>query len=186
MTTSQDTQQRPIPNVPEGTPGRDWRAELPAAQPSGPQQPWRRHGPGSRAWVAVLTAVVLVIMAVVGVFVVAFGFANTAFDRQGAVVLVGSEFRPSQTSCSGVGEAAGVREGARVVFRSAGGGDSLSADLGEGVLRSGRCVFPFDYSAGGVDPDVNYAVTVAGLPASPVAGAELASTSNAVLVSLAG
>ncbi|CAM3701912.1 hypothetical protein ACXYTP_15160 [Tsukamurella ocularis] len=183
--TSQDTQQRPIPNVPEGTPGRDWRAELPAALPQGAQQPWRRHGPGSRTWVGILTAVVLVVMAVAGVLAVSFGFANTVFDRKGVVVLVGPEFRASETSCSGVGAAAGVKDGARVDFRSAGDGDSISGDLGEGVLRSGKCVFPFSYSAGGVDPDVNYAVTVAGLPASPVAGAELASSSNSVLVSLA-
>ena len=184
--TSQDTQQRPIPNVPEGTPGRDWRAELPQALPQGPQQPWRRHGPGSRTWVGVLTAIVLVIMAVAGIFAVSFGFASTALDRKGVVVLVGSEYRPSETSCSGAGEAAGVKEGARVAFRSAGGGDSVSADLGSGVIRSGRCVFPFTFSAAGVDADVNYAVTVAGIPASPVAGAELVSSSSSVLVSLAG
>lgn len=184
--TSQDTQQRPIPNVPQGTPGRDWRAELPQALPQGPQQPWRRHGPGSRTWVGVLTAILLVIMAIAGILAVSFGFANTAFDRKGLVVLVGSEFRPSDTSCSGVGEAADVKDGARVVFRSAAGGDSMSADIGEGVLRSGKCVFPFRFSAQNVDPDVNYAVAVAGIPAAPVAGAELASSSNTVLVSLAG
>lgn len=184
--TTQDTQQRPIPNVPAGTPGRDWRAELPAALPPGPQQPWRRLGPGSRTWVIVVTAVALVVMAVVGIFSVSFGVANNAFERQGFVVLVGPEYQPTKTSCAGTGEAAAIKEGARVVFRSASGSDSVEARLDRGVLRSGKCVLPFDFSAQGVDTDVNYAVTVAGLPASPVAGEELTASSGTVLVSLAG
>ncbi len=182
--TSQDTQQRPIPNVPAGTPGRDWRAELPTPLPSGPQQPWRRHGPGSRTWVVVLTAAVLVVLAVVGIFAVSFGFATTAFERQGVVVLTPSQYRATSASCSGAGEAAVVREGARVTFR--GNGDSFGAELGEGVLRSGRCVFPFTLSSLNANPKKNYAVTVGDLPATPVAGEELASTSGTLMVSLAG
>lgn len=182
--TSQDTQQRPVPNVPEGTPGRDWRAELPAPLPSGPQQPWRRGGPGARTWVVVVTAVAAVVMAVLGVFAVSFGFATTAFERQGVVVLTPSQYRATPTSCSGAGEAAGVREGARVTFR--GNGDSFGADLGEGVLRSGRCVFPFTLSSLNASPNTNYAVTVADLQGTPVAGDELASTSGTLMVALAG
>ncbi|AUN40937.1 hypothetical protein ACFWXB_12105 [Tsukamurella tyrosinosolvens] len=182
--TSQDTQQRPIPNVPEGTPGRDWRAELPAPLPQGSQQPWRRHGPGSRTWVGVLTAVVLVIMAVVGIFAVSFGFATTAFEREGVVVLTPSEYVATSKTCSGARDAAGVREGSRIVFRN--GSDSFGTELGAGVLRSGRCVFPFTLSSVHADPDVNYAVTVGDAQATPVAGSELASTSGTLMVSLAG
>ncbi|NMD57360.1 MULTISPECIES: hypothetical protein [Tsukamurella] len=182
--TSQDTQQRPIPNVPEGTPGRDWRADLPPALPSGAQQPWRRLGPGSRAWVAIVTAVALVLMAIAGVFALSFGFATTAFERNGVVVLTPSEYVATTTSCSGARDAAGVREGARIVFKS--GPDSFGTDLGKGVLRSGRCVFPFTLSSVHADPDVNYAVTVGDASATPVAGSELASTSGTLMVSLAG
>ncbi|MGC5023240.1 hypothetical protein ACLQ3K_00680 [Tsukamurella sp. DT100] len=182
--TSQDTQQRPIPNVPQGTPGRDWRAELPQALPQGPQQPWRRHGPGSRTWVGVLTAIVLVVMAGAGIFAVSFGFATTAFERQGVVVLTPSEYMATTTTCSGARDAEGVKEGARIVFKS--GSDTFDTELGEGVLRSGRCVFPFTLSSVHADPDVNYAVTVGGAQATPVAGSELASTSGTLMVSLAG
>lgn len=182
--TSQDTQQRPIPNVPAGTPGRDWRAELPAPLPQGAQQPWRRHGPGSRAWVAIITAILLVIMAVGAVVVVTFGVATTAFERNGVVVLTPSEYRASSTECTGAGEAAGVRSGARVTFR--GNGDSFGADLGEGVLRSGRCVFPFTLSSLNANSRLNYAVTVGDVQAAPVAGEELSSTSGTLMVYVRG
>ncbi|MBS4103721.1 hypothetical protein [Tsukamurella paurometabola] len=181
--TSQDTQQRPIPNVPEGTPGRDWRADLPAALPQGAQQPWRRHGPGSRTWVAILTAIVLVVMAIAGIFALSFGFATTAFERQGAVVLTPSEYAATSTSCSGARNAAGVKEDARIEFVN--GSDTFGASLGKGVLRSGRCVFPFTLSSVHADPDVNYAVTVGDSPATPVSGSELASTSGTLMVYLA-
>ncbi|KXO87604.1 hypothetical protein AXK56_14345 [Tsukamurella pulmonis] len=159
-----------------------------AARPAaaGPQQPWRRLGPGSRTWVVVVTAVALVVMAVVGIFSVSFGVASTAFERQGFVVLAGPEYRATESSCAGTGEAAGVKEGARVVLRSADGRVSIDGRLDEGALRSGKCVLPFDFSVEVVETDVNYAVTVAGLPASPVAGAELTASSGTVLVSLAG
>ncbi|BDD82262.1 hypothetical protein TPB0596_20250 [Tsukamurella pulmonis] len=182
--TSQDTQQRPIPAVPEGTPGREWRSELPAPLPPGPQQPWRRLGPGSRTWVVVVTVVSLVVMGVIGVFALSFGVATTAFERQGVVVLTPSEYRPTPTTCAGAGEAEGVKEGAEIVFR--GDGDSFGANLGEGVLRSGRCVFPFTLSSLNANPDRNYAVTVGGLTATPVAGAELTASSGTLQVSLVG
>ncbi len=180
--TGQDTQERPIPNVPEGTPGRDWRAELPAALPQGPQQPWRRHGPGSRTWVVVVTAIAAVLVAILGIFAVSYGFATTAFERHGVVALDRTEYTATSESCAGAGEAAGVRDGARVEFR--GGGERFGAELGTGQLRSGRCLFPFTLSALRADRDVNYAVTVGGVPATPVAGAELASTSGTVIVYL--
>lgn len=179
--TSQETQARPIPAVPEGTPGRDSRAELPAPLPPGAQQPWRKHGPGTRTWVVVVTAIAAVVMAVLGVVAVSFGFASTAFERTGAVVLTSTEYRASTTSCTGTGEASEVKEGAKIVF----GGNSFEATLGEGVLRSGRCVFGFELSALDADPRRNYPVTVGGLEATPVGGEELTSSSGNVLVYLA-
>ncbi|TWS22257.1 hypothetical protein FK268_21055 [Tsukamurella sputi] len=182
--TTQDTQQRPIPNVPQGTPGREWRAELPAALPPGPQQPWRRHGPGSRTWVVVLTAVLLVVMAGVGIFSVSFGVANTAFDREGVVVLTPTEYRATSSTCAGSGDAVGVKKGARITFRGA--GDSFGTTLGEGVLRSGRCLLPFTLSSLHANPNRNYEVTIGDVPGTPVSGEELSSTSGTLMVSLAG
>lgn len=123
-------------------------------------------------------------MAVVGIFAVSFGFATTAFEREGVVVLTPSEYVATSKTCSGARDAAGVREGSRIVFRN--GSDSFGTELGAGVLRSGRCVFPFTLSSVHADPDVNYAVTVGDAQATPVAGSELASTSGTLMVSLAG
>ncbi|GAA1078145.1 hypothetical protein [Tsukamurella spumae] len=182
--TSQDTQEREntpaIPSVPEGTPGRDSRAELPTPLPPGAQQPWRRHGPGNRTWVVVITALAGVVMAVIGVFAVGFGFARTAFDRTGAVVLFPTEYRPSDTACSGTDAAAEVKKGAKVVFHAR--DTSFNATLGAGTLRGGRCVFQFTLSALDVDTDVNYRVTVGGVDGTPVSGAELANSSAPVVV----
>ncbi|KXO91285.1 hypothetical protein [Tsukamurella pseudospumae] len=182
--TSQDTQERDntsaIPSVPEGTPGRDPRAELPTPLPPGAQQPWRRHGPGNRTWVVVITALAGVVMAVVGVFAVGFGFANNAFDRTGAVVLFPTEYRPTEKACSGAGDAAEVKKGAKVVFRNS--KTSFESTLGGGELRGGRCVFRFELSALDVDTDLNYRVTVGGVEGTPVSGAELANSSDPVVV----
>ncbi|BDH57848.1 hypothetical protein [Tsukamurella sp. PLM1] len=184
--TSQELQERPesspVPSVPEGTPGRDPRAELPAPLPPGAQQPWRRHGPGNRTWVVVVTAVAAVLMAVVGIVAVTFGFATTAFVKHGAVVLMPAQYTATTTTCSGTGGAADVREGARITFRGQGG--TFDATLDKGVLRSGRCVLGFEVSTLDANPNQNYAVSVAGIEGTPVAGDELASSSGTVVVNL--
>lgn len=181
--TVEEQQERPIPAVPVGTPGRDSRAELPAPLPPGAQQPWRRSGPGNRAWVVVVTSIAVVAMVVLGVFAVTFGFATTAFERKGAVVLSPSEYRASSSACTGFGSAAAVKKGAKVRF--SGHGTSFEAALGEGALRSGRCVFSFTLSALDANATSNYAVTVGGVDGTPVSGAELTSSSGSIVVYVA-
>ncbi|GAB3134584.1 hypothetical protein GCM10027289_26710 [Tsukamurella serpentis] len=182
--TSQETQERPVPTVPEGTPGRDPRAELPVPLPPGPQQPWRKHGPGTRTWVVVVTAIAAVIMLVLAMVAIGVGVATTAFERKGAVVLTATEYTATTTECTGAGDASAVRAGARVVFSS--GKSTFESTLDEGTLRGGRCVFGFGMSALTANPDTNYGVTVGGLEATPVGGEELTGTgSDTVVVYLA-
>ncbi|MDF0528632.1 hypothetical protein P0W64_02255 [Tsukamurella sp. 8F] len=74
---------QPVLPVPVGTPGRDPRAGLPPVGMPGPQQPWRRHGPGTRAWVAVVTAVACVLLVVVTLTALVIGAVKVA-DRESA------------------------------------------------------------------------------------------------------
>ena len=72
------------------------------------------------------------------------------------------------------------KKGAKVVFRNS--KTSFESTLGGGELRGGRCVFRFELSALDVDTDLNYRVTVGGVEGTPVSGAELANSSDPVVV----
>ncbi|GAA4382508.1 hypothetical protein [Tsukamurella soli] len=72
--------------VPVGTPGRDWRAALPAPLPDGSQLPWRRLGPGTRGWVVVVTVVACVALAAVTLTALVIGAVNEVDSRPRPVV----------------------------------------------------------------------------------------------------
>ncbi|WP_019204417.1 hypothetical protein [Tsukamurella sp. 1534] len=165
------TQDQPIPSVPDGTPGRDWRAELPAPLPPGAQQPWRKGGPGKRTWVIVITVAACVLMAVAAIVAVSVGTSKTAFVTKGVVVLNPTQFQAGETACTGAEGAASVRKGAKVTFRS--GSGEFDATLDEGVLRSGRCQFPFEVTSLSGDPSTTYNVTIDDVQGTPVSGEEI-------------
>ncbi|ADG79092.1 putative protein OS=Tsukamurella paurometabola (strain ATCC 8368 / DSM / CCUG 35730 /CIP 100753 / JCM 10117 / KCTC 9821 / NBRC 16120 / NCIMB 702349/ NCTC 13040) OX=521096 GN=Tpau_2488 PE=4 SV=1 [Tsukamurella paurometabola] len=181
-TDTQPAQERPIPTVPEGTPGRDWRAALPAAQPPGAQQPWRRLGPGNRAWVVVITVIALVIGGVLSLFAVGVGTVFNATTVRGAVLLESQQYSATQAGCIGAGPAQGVEQGATITISA--GDDVYEGTLGEGRLRQGRCQLGFDLTVPSADPDRNYAVSIGSVRATSVSGAELSST-NPIIVFVA-
>jgi hypothetical protein len=177
--TTPDTQDRPIPSVPEGTPGRDWRAGLPAAQPPGAQQPWRRLGPGNRTWIVIITVLACVVLAVVAVIALIVGVASTAFDRKGVLVLDPGEYRTSQSSCAGSGPFAAIEGGSAIVFTD--GSNRFEATLDKGQLKQGRCQLPFDLSALNAQSGQTYKVSVGDVDATSVSGDELLGTDTVVV-----
>ncbi|MDP0399336.1 hypothetical protein [Tsukamurella strandjordii] len=180
-TTESETQSQPspIPSVPQGTPGHDWRAGLPAAQPPGAQQPWRRLGPGNRGWVVAVTVIALVILGVASLFAVGIGSVSSAFTAKGVVVLDPSQFSATQRGCSGEGVASGVEEGGTITFQD--GDTQFDAQLGPGTLKQGRCQVPFNLSTVDSSTSRTYSVTVGGVRGTPVSGDELMSGNTVVV-----
>lgn len=130
-----------------------------------------------------MTAIALVIMAVLAIFTVSFGVANTAFERKGVVVLTPSEYRADRSSCPA---RATPRRSRTVRGSRSAAAAGFSATLGEGVLRSGRCLLPFTLSSLSATVDINYTVTVGDVPRRPSPATKLASSSGTLTVFLAG
>lgn len=177
--TTPDTQDRPIPSVPEGTPGRDWRAGLPAAQPPGAQQPWRRLGPGNRTWIVIITVLACVVLAVAAVTSLTFGAASAPLSRTGVVLLEPGQYRTAQSSCAGSGAYSSIGERTTVSFTA--GDDTVEVSLRSGRLVQGACQLPFDLSDVNVPTDQIYQSTVGDLQATPVRGKELMGADTVVV-----
>lgn len=131
----------PLP-VPTGTPGRDANSALAPMLPPGPPQPTRRLGPGTRAWVVIVTVVGAVILAALGVVSLVGGTVNSMVS-QGRLVLAPGQYEIDSGQCTGAYGFDAAHVGATIDFETAAGKGGFGAEITGSALHSGSCYLIF-------------------------------------------